>query len=182
MNPAKPRHFLFAFLVCTAILIPTELRAADRKPCCDIIRVNSEKNTVWLRNPTNGLLVQFQTAPAEIGDFKVGDVFNPEKNTLNGVRIGARYAQSEADLDPPNAKIIRVRGAEVAAESLKDGTVYVFYALSFGAVLSSLKPGQEIVIDEVGRWAIIRWVSHTEASILGKRSKLKPQTYAYKLD
>src|SRR5688572_8183037 len=128
MNSAPLRHFLVGCVISTAVFAAPDPQAA-RKTCCDIIRVDRAKNIVWLRNPSNGLLAQFKTGPTEIGDFTVGDRFDPDKNTLNGVRIGARYALVEPDLDPPNAKIIRVRGAEVAAEGLKNGTVYIFYAL-----------------------------------------------------
>ncbi len=63
------------------------------------------------------------------------------------------------------------------------GSLRSFYLLSFGPLQSSLRPGQDIVVDEAGGWAIIRWVSHTAASIIpDPKRKLTPQTYAFKLN
>jgi hypothetical protein len=180
MNSSKLRRILVPASVLAVAVLASELQAAA-KFCCDIIRVDSAKGSVWVRNPVNGLLAQFHAEPGENGRFKVGDRFNPDTNALNGTKLDTKYVLMEPDLDPPNASILRVTGSEIAATVKGSGKLYRFYALSFGPVLSSLRPGQNIVIDEIGRWAIIRWVSHTEPSIMGKESKLKPQTYAFKL-
>lgn len=176
MSLSKQTLVLSAFL-----FLATTLQAAPGKGCCDIVRVDTDRGFVWLRNPSNGLLAQFRPG-VDIEKFKVGDRFNPDTNVLNKTKLDSKYQLVEPELVQPNATIIRARGAEVAVKNNETGKVYRFYALSFGAVLSSLKPGQEIVVDEDGGWAIIRWASKKDDSVMGKRDKVKPQTYAYKLD
>ncbi len=173
MHPLGPRYS-FLFLALPALLASPAIHGAENpRDCCKIIRVNPDKGNAWLRNPANGMVAQFRVGADDIGKFEVGDRFNPDTSELNGTKLERRYAMVLPELDPPNAKIVRVRGAEVAVEIHESKTVYRFYALKFGTVLSSIRPGQEILVDEAGRWAFIRIEAH---------GKVKPSVWAFALD
>jgi len=115
--------------------------------------------------------------PADTGvlttEFKINDVFDPEAHTLNGQKLEHVYPIVVPDLPPPNAKILRARGAEMAVAMDETQTVYRVYALKFGIVLSSVRPGEALYVDEEQRWAFIR---------LEERGKVKPSVWAFRLD
>jgi hypothetical protein len=154
-------------------LLPAVAHADDPKACCRIVRINAEKGTAWLRNPRTGQIAQFRLGAGDAERFKLGDLLDPDANALNGTPLEHRYAMVVPQMEPPNAHIIRARGAEMAAEVDATKTVYRIYALKFGKVLSSVKPGEAIFIDEAERWAYI-WVEGY--------GKVKPSLWAFRLD
>jgi hypothetical protein len=173
MSRARLRYSS-TFLFLPLLLLPAAGRAAENpKDCCKIIRVDSEKGTAWLRNPRTGMVAMLRVGAADIGKFKIDDRYNPDTSELNGAKTERRYPTVMPEAEPTNARVIRVKGAEVACEVNESKTVYRFYALKFGPVLSSIRPGQEIVVDEVGRWAFIR---------LEGGGKVKPSLWAFALD
>jgi len=163
-----------AMVLCLVTLSPALLVAAeDPRACCTIIRLDSEKRTARLRNPRGGMVAQFHWKEDDPTAFKLGDRFNPDERTLNGAKLERAYAMVTPELDQANAHIVRVRGAEIAAAMDESKTVYRIYALKFGIVLSSLRPGDAIYIDEAGGWAYFR---------LEGSAKVKPTVWAFKLE
>lgn len=168
-----PLAFAVVPFCLAALAFGSVARAAEApKTCCKIIRVNAEKGTAWLRNPGNGAVAQIRLGDGDEDRFKVGDHFDPEANALNGTPLERRYAMVLPELDL-NAHIIRARGAEMAAEIDATKTVHRIYALKFGRVLSSVKPGLAIYIDETARWAFIPLEGY---------GKVKPSVWAFALD
>ena len=170
MRLHRSLHFTVAL---AALLFAAAVHADDPKACCKIIRVDAGKGTGWLRNPRNGMVAQFRLGAGDTERFKVGDRFDPEANALNGTPLERRYAMVLPELGELNAHIIRARGAEMAAEIDATKTVYRIYALKFGRVLSSVKPGLAIYIDEAARWAFIPVEGY---------GKVKPSVWAFALD
>jgi hypothetical protein len=166
-------HRPLAILILLAAVSAAVAHADDPKACCRIIRVNTEKGTAWLRNPRNGAVAQIRLGEADGDRFKIGDRLDPDASTLNGTKLEHRYAMVLPEIEAMNAHIIRARGAEMAAEMDATKTVYRIYALKFGRVLSSVKPGEPIYIDEAERWAYIRVEGY---------GKVKPSVWAFKLD
>jgi hypothetical protein len=171
MRFQKLRRLAVAFLLVG--LLPAAAPADDPKACCRVVRINAEKGTAWVRNPRTGMIAQFRLAAGDGDRFKLGDRYDPDANSLNGTPLEHRYAMVVPEMETPNAHIIRARGAEMAAEVDATKTVYRIYALKFGKVLSSVKPGEAIFIDEAERWAYI-WVEGY--------GKVKPSLWAFKLD
>lgn len=145
----------------------------DPKACCRIIRVDLEKSTAWLRNPKTAVVAQFRLGADDRELFKVGDLFNPETNELNGKKLERKYAMSLPQLGPSNAHILRVRGHEFAAEGNENKKVYRSRTLKFDNTLSSMRPGDEVYVDEEAGWIFI--------SVEGY-GKVKPSVWAYKLE
>jgi hypothetical protein len=166
-------------LVVAALLFGAHFAAApagaaeDKRACCRIIRIDQEKGTAWLRNPRSALVVEFRLRADARDLFKVGDLFNPETNELNGTKLQHAYAMRLPALGEPNAHILRVRGHEIAAEMDETGTVYRFHTLKFGNVLSAMKPGGEVVIDVAGDWVFFLYEAY---------GKVKPSVWAYELE
>ncbi len=170
---ARPLPLVASALLLLLAALATSLGAADDpKACCTIIRVDVDQRTAWLRNPRGGIVAQFRWKEEDATAFKVGDIFNPDERTLNGAKLERAYAMVTPEADTPNAKVVRVRGQEIAAAMDESKTVYRVYALKFGLVLSSIRPGDPIYVDEVGRWAYFRLES----------GKSKPSVWAFKLD
>jgi len=155
------------------VLLPAVAHADDPKACCRIVRINTEKGTAWARNPRTGMIAQFRLGAGDGDRFKLGDRLDPDANSLNGTPLERRYAMVVPEWETPNAHIIRARGAEMAAEVDATKTVYRIYALKFGKVLSSVKPGLAIFIDEAERWAYIPVEGY---------GKVKPSLWAFRLD
>ena len=173
MSPLRSRQSFLFFALALLFAASAAPAADDPKACCKIIRVNADKGTAWLRNPRNGMVAQFRLGAGDADRFKVGDRFDPDANALNGTPLERRYALVLPELGELNAHIIRARGAEMAAEMDASKTVYRIYALKFGTVLSSVKPGLAIYIDEAARWAFIRVEGY---------GKVKPSVWAFVLD
>ncbi len=149
-------QMLFAGLFLLGACLATPARAAeDEQACCRIIRVDLEKSTAWLRNPRSALVVQFRIRADERDLFKVGDLFDPETNELNGTKLQRFYSLSLPALGPLNGRIARVRGREVSVKMVETGTVYRFRGPSFGNLLNDLEPGQEVLIDVPGDWIFL---------------------------
>ena len=171
--------FCSKVLFVSALLAGVGLAAApaqateDKRACCRIIRVDQEKGTAWVRNPRSALVVAFRLRTDARDLFKVGDLFNPETNELNGTRLPHTYAMVLPAIGEPNAHILRVRGHEVAAEVEETGTVYRFHTLKFGNVLSAMKPGGGVVIDVAGDWVYFLYEAY---------GKVKPSVWAYQLE
>ena len=173
-SQGRPQMLVAGLLVLGGACLATPARAAeDERACCRIIRVDLEKGTAWLRNPRSALVVQFRLRADERDLFKVGDLFNPETNELNGTKLERLYAMSLPALGPLNARILRVRGHEVAVEVAETGTVYRFHTLKFGNVLSSMKPAQEVLVDVAGGWVFVLYEAY---------GKVKPSVWAFKLE
>lgn len=171
--PGRPQVLFVVPLLLGAFLAATPARAfEDMKACCRIIRVNPEKGTAWLRNPRTALVVQFRLGAEDRDLFKVGDLFNPETNELNGTKLQRSYAMVLPQLGPLNAHVLRVRGHEIAVEVVETGTVYRFRTLKFDSVLSSLRPGQGVLVDVPGEWVFVLFEGH---------GKGKSSVWAYKL-
>lgn len=167
-------QMLFAGLLLLGACLATPARAAeDERACCRIIRVDLEKSTAWLRNPRSALVVQFRFRADERDLFKVGDLFDPETNELNGTKLQRLYAMSLPALGPLNARILRVRGHEVAVEVAESETVYRFRTLKSGNVVSNTKPGQEVLVDAAGGWIFV---------LSGADGEVKPGVWAFKLE
>jgi hypothetical protein len=170
---ARPLPLLaFALLLFLAALVPAPSAADDPRACCTIVRVEVEKRTAWLRNPRDGIVAQFRWKEDDATAFKVGDRFNPDERMLNGAPLERAYAMVTPEAVQPNAKVVRVRGHEIAAAMDESKTVYRIYALKFGLVLSSIRPGDSIYIDEAGGLAYFRL----------EQGKSKPRVWAFKLD
>lgn len=169
----RPRTLFAASLLLGACLVPPARAAEDERACCRIIRVDLEKSTAWLRNPRTALVVQFRLRAEERDLFKVGDLFDPETNELNGTKLQRLYAMSLPALGPLNARILRVRGHEIAVEVTETGTVYRFHTLKFGNVLSSMKPAQEVLVDVAAGWVFVLYEAY---------GKVKPSVWAFKLE
>lgn len=154
--PGRPQVFFVFLLLLGASLASTPARAAeDDEACCRIIRVDLEKDTAWLRNPRTAVVVQFRLGADSRELFKVGDLFSPETNELNGTKLERHYSLSLPALGTFNGHIQRVRGREVSVKLDETGTVYRFRAPSFGNLLNDLEPGQEVLIDVPGDWVFI---------------------------
>jgi hypothetical protein len=173
MNPSSKRPSLVLVSLSFLVFAGSAIHASDPKACCRIIRVDEEKGTAWLRNPRTGLLAQFRLGPGDSARFKIGDQFDPDAALLNGQPIDRRYSMVVPRVDTHNARIIRVRGHEVAVEVTDSKTVYRFYTLKFGKVLSSIRPGEELLVDEAGRWAFVEVAGY---------AKVKPSVWAFRLD
>ena len=151
----RPQMLLAGALLLGACLGTPAQAAEDEQACCRIIRVDLEKGTAWLRNPRSALVVQFRIRAEERDLFKVGDLFDPETNELNGTRLQRFYSLSLPALGPLNGRIARVRGREVSVKMDETGTVYRFRGPSFGNLLNDLEPGQEVLIDVPGDWILL---------------------------
>ncbi len=170
----RPEVLLVVPLLLCVFGAVTPARAAeDAKACCRIIRVDLKKGTAWLRNPRSALVVQFRLGADDRDLFKLGDLFNPETNELNGTKLQRTYSMSLPVLGPLNARILRVRGHEIAVEVEETGTVYRFHTLKFGNVLSSMKPAQEVLVDVSGGWVFVLYEAY---------GKVKPSVWAFKLE
>jgi hypothetical protein len=172
MRPPRPWCLLAAAFLVSAAAVSPLLAADDPRACCTIIRVEAGERTAWLRNPRGGMVAQFRWKEDDATAFKLGDRFNPDERTLNGAKLERAYAMVTPQADPPNAKVVRVRGHEIAAAMDESKTVYRIYALKFGLVLSSIRPGDPIYIDEPGDWAYFRV----------EQGNSKPSVFAFKLD
>ena len=151
----RPQMLLAGSLLLGACLATPAQAAEDEQACCRIIRADLEKSTAWLRNPRSALVVQFRIRADERDLFKVGDLFDPETNELNGTRLQRFYSLSLPALGPLNGRIARVRGREVSVKMDETGTVYRFRGPSFGNLLNDLEPGQEVLIDVPGDWILL---------------------------
>lgn len=151
----RPRTLLAASLLLGALLVPPASAAENDQACCRIIRVDLEKDTAWLRNPRTAQVVQFRLGADSRELFKVGDLFDPEVNELNGTKLQRYYSLSLPALGSLNGRIARVRGREVSVKMVETGTVYRFRAPSFGNLLNDLEPGQEVLIDVPGDWIFL---------------------------
>jgi hypothetical protein len=170
---SRPQVLFAAALLLGLVLVTPARAAEDIRACCRIIRVDLEKSTAWLRNPRSALVVQFRLRADDRERFKVGDLFNPETNELNGIKLERLYAMSLPALGPLNARILRVRGHEIAVEVAETETVYRFHTLKFGNVLSSMKPGQEVLVDIAAGWVFVLYEAY---------GKVKPSVWAFKLE
>lgn len=173
MTPQSRRLAVLTLPLFLSVMAPSLALADDPKMCCRIIRVDMEKRHVWMRNPRGGQVAQIPIREGDTTEFKINDVFDPEAHTLNGQKLEHVYPIVVPDLPPPNAKILRARGAEMAVAMDETQTVYRVYALKFGIVLSSVRPGEALYVDEAERWAFIR---------LEERGKVKPSVWAFRLD
>lgn len=152
----RPQALFLVTLLVGAFLAATPARAADEdEACCRIIRVDLEKDTAWLRNPKTARVLQFRLGADSRELFKVGDLYTPETNELNGTKLQRTYSLSLPALGIMNGRIQRVRGREVSVKMDETGTVYRFRAPSFGNLLNDLEPGQEVLIDVPGDWILL---------------------------
>ena len=172
--PGRSQVLFVVSLLLGAFLAATPARAfEDKKACCRIIRVDLEKGTAWLRNPRTALVVQFRLGAEGRDLFKVGDLFNPETNELNGTKLQRTYTMVLPQLGPLNAHILRVKGHEVAVKVDETGTVYRFHTLKFGNVLSSMQPGEGVLVDVPGDWIFVLYEGF---------GKVKPSVWAFALE
>ena len=167
-------RLLAASLLAGAFLgAPPAPAADDPRACCKVIRVDLEKSTVLLRNPRTGKVGQLRLGTDDRERFKIGDSFDPETSVLNGEKLDRTYPMVVPELDLTKAKILRVRGHEVAAKGVENDTVYRFHTVKFDRILSSMRPGQEVQVDEPEGWIYIRVEGY---------GKVAPGVWAYKLD
>ena len=161
-------------LLLGAFLAATPAQAfEDELACCRVIRVDLEKDTAWLRNPRSALVVQFRLGADGRELFKLGDLFDPETNELNGTKLQRTYSLSLPALGPSNGHILRARGHEVAVKVDETGTVYRFHTKKFGNVLSSIKPGQGVLVDVEADWVFVLYEAY---------GKVKPSVWAFELE
>lgn len=175
MRTASRPHLTLAIaFVFAGFLAATPARAAeDKRACCRILRVDLEKSTVWLRNPRTALVVQFRLDADDRELFKVGDLFDPIANELNGTKLQKSFALVLPQLNPANAHILRVRGHEIAAKANDSERVYRFRTLKFDNVLSSLRPGKEVYADVTAGWIFVLYEGY---------GKVKPSVWAFELE
>lgn len=152
-----------AALLLGACLAATPARAAEGdEACCSIVRVDLEKDTAWLRNPETARVLQFRLGADSRELFKVGDLYNPAVNELNGTKLQRNFSLSLPALGEMNGRISRVRGREVTVKMDETGTAYRFRGPSFGNLLNDLEPGQEVLIDVTADWIFLYHYAYGE--------------------
>jgi hypothetical protein len=157
----RSQIILVSVLLVGGVLAATPAPAQeDELACCKIIRVDLGKDTAWLRNPRTAVVLQFRLGADGRELFKLGDLFNPETNELNGAPLPRRYSLSLPALDPSNAHIQRVRGQDVTVKMDEDGTVYRFRAVKAGNSSNSLEQGQGVLVDVEADWVFVLDEAH----------------------
>ena len=176
MRHAGRLRFVMSAAVLTGFLAGAPAQAGDQKAqlCCKIIKVDAEKGIGLLRNPQSGKVGQFKLRPGDAERFAVDDQLDPVKGEHNGKKIDATYETALPDIDHlPIARIVRVRGHEVAAKAADKDTVYRFHTPRFDRVLSSMRPGDEMSVDEPGGWLFYRVKGY---------GKIAPAVWSYRID
>lgn len=157
----RSQDILVSALLVGAFLAATPVPAQeDEQACCRVIRVDLEKDTAWMRNPRTALVLQFRLGADGRGLFKLGDLFDPETNQLNGTPLQRRYSLSLPALDPSNAHIQRARGPEVTVKLDETGTVYRFRPLKSANGAKSLEGGQGVLVDVEAGWVYVLDEAH----------------------
>jgi hypothetical protein len=176
MLPASGLRFSRTVVVLAGFFAASIAPAGDQQAqlCCKIIKVDAEKGIGLVRNPQSGKVGQFTLKEGDAERFQVGDQFDPVKGTHNLKKVDAFYETSLPEIDDlPKAHIVRVRGHEVAAKAVDSETVYRFHTPRFDRVLSSMRPGDEMSVDEPGGWLFYRVKAY---------GKIPPAVWSYRIE
>jgi hypothetical protein len=176
MRHAGRLRLVLSVAVLSGFLAGAPAQAAGQKDqlCCKIIKIDAEKGIGLLRNPQSGQAGQFKLRPGDAERFAVGDQLDPAKGEYNGKKVGVTYETVLPDIDHlPIAHIVRVRGHEVAAKAADKDTVYRFHTPRFDRVLSDMRPGDEISVDEPAGWLFYKVKAY---------GKIAPAVWAYEID